>query len=301
MYGITNAHNLAGFYSSDLTSWVLCARYERFNVHLRPYGPTGDFAPMDKYGKWGEVLNLAIPKLYNTRILDTSGLNIPLIGYYAWRNPRFKIFIWTDPGYGASFQPSGYRTPTRFSEDDHNLYISSIYFSTTHDGTPVQFNDQWLSFRILVFQELPNPSILPNYGLVMQKPNGHVTFNSHYMPLIIRSIAPVPHVYHRMDMLGYMRTNKALGLDNSRRPACEYVNIGRAETGILSCDVVATYRASQNGLVPTSVRVEKDLNRYAGLLDWRKLIRWGDQSYFCPYEGYEFEWGIPVIYTNDYF
>ena len=285
MFGLmTSSKGWEGFIRSNRSTPVCIAKAE-LNYDSPTYSRYGHNTYTDQGGccRLGDV---HITKYFNIPLIQAFNDQ----GYSNRRwNPSIMVFYYTSTGDGLhlySSEPFGdYNGDWNISENAtsctirNNLWLSTPARDCSHRRGVL---------RILFFANLPDNAPLPNFGFVMKNAEGRVTYNSNYMPLLLRGLGHPPSWSGR-DPFRVPPVTPVSGVDGSRRPATSYgFTVGASKSvGGLSCNgAMGAYSVPRGGLI--SVPWSRGGNV--------RFYRWSE--YYNRGIGYA---RMPIIYSDDYF
>lgn len=285
MFGLsTSGGGWDGFISSESSIPVCVAKGEvSFNTQIKDrYGRHAN----SPYGGVGDIGSVGITKYFNIPLFVNQPT--PWGNEKAW-NPELMVFYYTSTGDAIHLfwgQPwvDGAKY-IRVSESSSSCTVSNNFWLTT---TPNSGANKSGVFRVLIFATLPSNAPLPNYGLQMKNSSGSTTYNSNYMPLLIRGLSVPPDFDPNNPWRSPVVTGVG-GVNNSRKPATIadlYLGSSNTVSGGTCSGPVAAYSDRQGGIAAIPwARGGKQLN-----------VRWA--KYYNGGAGYA---RLPVIHTDDYF
>lgn len=280
----TSSGGWTGFINSDIPIPVCVAKGEVvFNAQIKDrYGRHSN----SKYGGVGDIGSVNISKYFNIPLFVNQPT--PWGNEKAW-NPELMVFYYTSTGdavhlfWGQPWVDGG--KYIRVNETATNCTVSNNFWLTT---TPNSGANKSGTFRVLVFASLPSGSQLPDYGLQMKGSSGQTTYNSNYMPLLIRGLSNPPDFDPNNPWRHPVATGVG-GVNNSRKPATiadVYLGSSNTISGGTCFSPVASYSTALSGVI--SVPWARDGEQ--------KNVRWA--KYYSGGFGYT---RMPVIHTDDYF
>lgn len=210
VYGIGNQYGMDRFITSN--------RHMEVVVAAGSFGFSGGTQKRNSndYGAWLTVHNVTIPKFFPINMLETRATTrrLPVRNVYQGTTRGSTIMIDTD-------------NSNPVSEDNNNVYIGRVQLDSGDAGAFERSSINGTGYIVFTASLSDVVQALPDYGLILRNTNGQITFNSNYMPVILRGHGAIP-TYYRSYVSNWNQGNIALppGVDFNRVPLMPMIFTG---------------------------------------------------------------------------
>ncbi|MGF1775910.1 hypothetical protein [Vibrio nomapromontoriensis] len=269
-------NNLHGMLRSDQSIMVCVARgYIDYNKGTSVNGSGYNAA---KYADLGRVtLEKLVPGM---TLLHQYGS--------AWKCPKYSFYVHSTGGHcgtwggSASIGRSSY-----WGENDSHIWAENWRLTA---GNGSAYSSNWVSGRLYIlifapFLDIPTP-VTPKWGMQMFNSNKQQSYNTHYMPHVLRGLSDIPP--YSLDVLDW---NNGIAppdtVEPARLPAVPPITLGAASRGQTGTTLV-TYYDPQNHRVSA---------RSAGTMTTSQRQQWR----YDIYGNSKPQFKVPIIHAADYF